>query len=142
MAYFLVVKANNSNNGNTQNNNDSANVSRLATSSNDESNSDENNSVSNHSVDDVNNRIENVLSNPNIKGASSSEEELASYSTNLGSSTENRLTNIRITCGKLNETIVENGETFFLFVIKQDLQLQRKATKRLLFFKMARKFRL
>ena len=109
---FFVVKANNSNNGNTQNNNDSANVSRLATSSNDESNSDENNSVSNHSVDDVNNRIENVLSNPNIKGASSSEEELASYSTNLGSSTENRLTNIRITCGKLNETIVENGETF------------------------------
>lgn len=109
---FFVVKANNSNNGNTQNNNDSANISRLATSSNDESNSDENNSVSNHSVDDVNNRIENVLSNPNIKGASSSEEELASYSTNLGSSTENRLTNIRITCGKLNETIVENGETF------------------------------
>lgn len=88
----------------TQNNNDNNddannNVARLAQESNVLGN--------NERLDEVNNRVENVLSNPSEK-----EEEIASYSTELSGSTENRLTNIRITCGKLDGTTVDDGNTF------------------------------
>lgn len=66
----------------------------------------------NNKVNEVNNRIENVLENSNKPTEATKEEELASYSTNLGSSSENRLTNIRITCNKLNGVTVNNGDTF------------------------------
>ena len=51
------------------------------------------------------NKIENAVSTPK-------EEELSSFSTDLGSSPEGRLTNIRITCSKLNGCTVAKGETF------------------------------
>lgn len=84
------------------NNDINNNVARLAQESNVLGNSEK--------LNEVNNRIENVMessSSGEIK-----EEELSSFSTKLGGSTENRLTNIRITCGKLNGTVVDVGNTF------------------------------
>ena len=87
----------------TQDYNSTSNTSRLAQNSNVLGNTEESNKV--------NNRIDNVLANaetpPTVK-----EEEIASYSTKVSGSTSNRLTNIRITCKKLNGTTVNTGETF------------------------------
>ena len=86
-----------------QNYNSTTNTSRLAQNSNVLGNTEE--------LDKVNNRIENVLSNVEASPAVK-EEEIASYSTKVSGSTSNRLTNIRITCGKLNGTTVNTGDTF------------------------------
>ncbi len=83
--------------------NSTSNTSRLAQNSNILGNAEESNKI--------NNRIENVLSNAEI-APPIKEEELSSYSTKVSGSTSNRLTNIRITCGKLNGTTVDKGETF------------------------------
>lgn len=88
-------------NKNDNNNNTNNNVARLAQESNILGN--------NEKLSGVNNRIENVLDNSD---KSTQEEEISSYSTKLSGSTENRLTNIRITCGKLNGTVVSAGDTF------------------------------
>lgn len=40
------------------------------------------------------------------------ETELSSFSTPLKSGVQNRITNIKLTCGKINERILKNGETF------------------------------
>lgn len=89
------------NKNNNNNNDENNNVARLAQESNVLGN--------NEKLNEVNNRIENILANSE---QTTREEEIASYSTKLGGSTENRLTNIRITCGKLNGTAVNNGDTF------------------------------
>ena len=86
-----------------QNYNSTTNTSRLAQNSNVLGNTEE--------LNKVNNRIENVLSNVEASPAVK-EEEIASYSTKVSGSTSNRLTNIRITCEKLNGTTVNTGDTF------------------------------
>lgn len=86
-----------------QNYNSTTNTSRLAQNSNVLGNTEE--------LNKVNNRIENVLSNVEASPAVK-EEEIASYSTKVSGSTSNRLTNIRITCKKLNGTTVNVDETF------------------------------
>lgn len=58
-----------------------------------------------------NEQISEIIENSTPK-TTVSEEELATYSTKLGGSSEGRLTNIRISCEKLNGTVVSNGETF------------------------------
>ena len=83
--------------------NSTSNTSRLAQNSNVLGNTEEANKV--------NNRIDNVLANAETP-PSEKEEEIASYSTKISGSTSNRLTNIRITCEKLNGTSVNTGETF------------------------------
>lgn len=83
--------------------NSTSNTSRLAQNSNIIGNTEETNKV--------NNRIENALGNVETP-TSEKEEEIASYSTKVSGSTSNRLTNIRITCKKLNGTTVNTGETF------------------------------
>lgn len=89
------------NNKNDENKNDdsSNNVARLAVESNIPANDEQ--------ITEINNRIENSALEATV-----SEEELATYSTKLGGSSEGRLTNIRISCEKLNGTVVSNGETF------------------------------
>lgn len=89
------------NNKNDENKNDdsSNNVARLAVESNIPANDEQ--------ITEINNRIENSAPEETV-----SEEELATYSTKLGGSSEGRLTNIRISCEKLNGTVVSNGETF------------------------------
>lgn len=89
------------NNKNDENKNDdsSNNVARLAVESNIPANDEQ--------ITEINNRIENSAPEAIV-----SEEELATYSTKLGGSSEGRLTNIRISCEKLNGTVVSNGETF------------------------------
>lgn len=62
-------------------------------------------STTNNQLNELNNRINNIMSEP-------SEVELATYTTNLGNSSEGRLTNIQITCRKLDGIIVEPGATF------------------------------
>ncbi len=84
------------NNGKTDNNSMN-NEAKLALDSNVLGNNDKTNEIAN--------KIENAVSTPK-------EEELSSFSTDLGSSPEGRLTNIRITCSKLNGCTVAKGETF------------------------------
>lgn len=65
---------------------------------------------------------ENNVLNLNNKGESSKynennnpkeeEVEIASFTTPLTSGNPNRITNIKITCGKINNYILKNGETF------------------------------
>ena len=62
-------------------------------------------STTNNQLNELNNRINNIMSEP-------SEVELATYTTNLGNSSEGRLTNIQITCRKLDGIIINPGETF------------------------------
>ncbi len=92
---YFIFNNKSSEDNNPQNTSEN-NVARLATESD-----------SNEKLNEINNKVANVISNSTVK-----EEELASYSTELGGSTENRLTNIRITCDKLNGTIVSAGDTF------------------------------
>ena len=40
------------------------------------------------------------------------EKELSYFSTPLKSGVANRITNIKLTCGKINERVLKNGETF------------------------------
>lgn len=87
----------NDNSSNEMNNN----VARLAQDSNVLGN--------NEKLNEVNNKVENILTN---SSQPPKEEEIASYSTKLSGSTENRLTNIRITCKKLNGITVNNNDTF------------------------------
>lgn len=94
-----IFPQNKNNNNNITNNN----VARLAQESNILGN--------NQRLNEINNRVENVLSN-SVPEKKTTETEIASYSTKLGGSTENRLTNIQITCKKLNGTVVNNGDTF------------------------------
>lgn len=91
----LLIK--NDNSSNEMNNN----VARLAQDSNVLGN--------NEKLNEVNNKVENILTN---SSQPPKEEEISSYSTKLSGSTENRLTNIRITCKKLNGITVNNNDTF------------------------------
>ena len=100
---FFIFKNKNSQNNNNQQNNDGNNVARLASELNDPN--------MNNRLNEVNTKVENVLSNSTNENKAT-EEEIASYSTDLSGSTENRLTNIRITCKKLDGKIIENGESF------------------------------
>lgn len=95
---YFIYKNNNS--GENKNDDSSNNVARLAVETNTPSNNDE-------LVSEINNSIENSVSEPII-----SEEEIATFSTKLSGSSEGRLTNIRISCEKLNGTVVSNGDTF------------------------------
>ena len=95
---YFIYKNNNS--GENKNDDSSNNVARLAVETNTPSNN-------NEQVSEINNIIENSVSEPII-----SEEEIATFSTKLSGSSEGRLTNIRISCEKLNGTVVSNGDTF------------------------------
>lgn len=86
-----------SNNGKT-NDNSMNNEAKLAIDSNFLENDD-------MATNEIANKIKTATSTP-------TEEEISSFSTDLGSSPEGRLTNIRITCGKLNGCTVAKGETF------------------------------
>lgn len=108
---FFIAKGNLNNESNNLENNSANNVARLATKSNALTNQEQANELNKDKLNEVNNRVENVLSNNAVENKVT-EEEISSYSTKLGGSTENRLTNIRITCGKLNGTVVSSGDTF------------------------------
>lgn len=75
------------------------NTTRLAT--------EDNSSDSSEQLANINNRINDVISENTKK-----EEEISSFFTSLSGSSEGRLTNIRVSCDILNETIVSSGETF------------------------------
>ena len=57
----------------------------------------------------VSNQTENIVSENNSQP---SETEIASFTTKIYTKDSNRQTNISITCSSLNNTTVENGETF------------------------------
>ena len=67
-------------------------------------------------IDDVSNSTSNIENENIVSSAKNSnppvEEEISSYSTKLTGSSENRLTNIRLTCNKLNGKILNIDEIF------------------------------
>jgi len=59
------------------------------------------------------NRLSHLIENSNeILQNTTSETEIATYSTTIRDKSAGRLTNISITCNTLNNTIVPNGSTF------------------------------
>lgn len=98
IAIFFVFNFFNKNENNSTNN--------LAQNS---STFEEKNFEENSIVDD--NLSVNTESNTAISSVPK-EEEISAFSTELKDRSEGRLTNIGITCSTLNETIIQNGETF------------------------------
>ena len=48
----------------------------------------------------------------NLESSNQSETELGKFSTNILDKTENRQSNIRLTCSKLNNLTIESKQTF------------------------------
>lgn len=82
-------------NNNPQTDSDNINTARLATNQN----------INNENKIDENIKKESTKKEP-------TEQELSSFSTTILDQASGRLNNIRITCDRLNGTIVSNGETF------------------------------
>lgn len=62
-------------------------------------------------LNETQNNIKNQSNNVN-KNDEPSETQLCSFSTNILTDSKNRLTNIKITCSRINGTIVKAGEEF------------------------------
>ncbi|MFR2534486.1 MAG: VanW family protein [Clostridia bacterium] len=92
---FILTGCSNENNNSTPQNTSSS-ASRTSTNTN---------------LDNEENRVENLLKNPDTS-TPPTEAEVASYSTIIKDKSSGRLTNIQITCSTLNGTILEPGETF------------------------------
>lgn len=92
---FILTGCSNENNNSTPQNTSSS-ASRTSTNTN---------------LDNEENRVENLLKNPDTS-TPPTEAEVASYSTIIKDKSSGRLTNIQITCSTLNGTIIEPGETF------------------------------
>lgn len=97
----LLSGCSNKSNENTDNVNNGVNISN--------ENKDNNNQSNNITIDtsDEGNNNDNSNSNNNNK-----ERELSSFSTPLTSGVANRITNIKITSGKINDYVLKKGETF------------------------------
>lgn len=109
---FYFYKRNNSNISNNSSLNDFPyNSTRVSTSNN---SSDENttNTQSNNETS-TNNSTENLNSSENSSSENTPvETEIASFNTKIYTKESDRQNNISITCSTLNDTTVENGETF------------------------------
>ena len=90
---------------NAEQNQNDVNISRMSTSK------DSNNSDFNNQNIDNTTRNNSSISNDNSE-KKAKEIELSSFSTPLTSGVANRIINIKLTCGKLNEKILRNGESF------------------------------
>lgn len=108
--FILILLSGCDNNKNSENvgNNDKVNFSRTSINKNEiEHDGEDDGNVINNSGNDDNTTNNNENSNKTIK-----ETELSSFSTPLKSGVANRITNIKLTCGKINEKVLQNGETF------------------------------
>lgn len=99
-AIYYFSSKNNTTNQNTQN------TTRLAT----ELNASINSLAETNNIEENNETEKNTVTEE--KNPQPIEEELGSYSSPLKAKASGRLNNIRITCSRLNGTIVSNGETF------------------------------
>ena len=66
--------------------------------------------ASNSNNTDSNSEVRNYDENNNI--GENQETQIASFSTPLKSGSPNRITNIKLTCNKINENILKKGDTF------------------------------
>ncbi len=98
ICFFLSGCENNKDSNNLGNNVD---ISKTSTTRNV---LDNNNNINENQ--DNSNKVEDT-SNKKAK-----ETELSSFSTPLKSGVADRITNITLTCGKINEKVLKNGETF------------------------------
>ena len=108
---FYFYNKNNSTTSNNSNINDFPYNSTRVSSSNDGSSFNTNSNVSNNET--TNNLQENTSSNSSAANDyKPTETELASFTTKIYTKDANRQNNISITCSSLNNTTVENGDTF------------------------------
>lgn len=92
-------------------NNSSDNLNNQSTQDN--SSDDTKNNINSNNSQDNNSKAENINSdNENNEAKPPVETELSNFSTPLKSGGPNRLVNIKLTCAKINEKILQNGETF------------------------------
>lgn len=116
----LSTTDNNENNKSDDNmsNNSSDNLNNQSTQDN--SSDDTKNNINSDNSQDSNPKAENINSdngnnnfnNENNEAKPPVETELSNFSTPLKSGGPNRLVNIKLTCAKINEKILQNGETF------------------------------
>ncbi len=122
---YFFLKNSNSNNSNYQaskisNNNSITNNNSISDNNNNDNIN--NNSILNNNENNVsNNNIENTNSETNSETnstqnstdeAQKKEEAIASFTTKIYNKESERQNNVSITCSTLNNTIVENGNTF------------------------------
>ncbi len=103
-SFLLFGCGKNENFENTANNGDKANISRTSITKD----------LQDYTIDDNSkdqNNTENSSATDNSK-KTAKETELSSFNTPLKSGVANRITNIKLTCGKINEKVLQNGETF------------------------------
>ncbi len=102
-------------------NNPSDNLNNQSTQDNrSDNNTDNNNNINSDNSQDNNSKTEDINSdnennnfnNENNEAKPPVETELSNFSTPLKSGGPNRLVNIKLTCAKINEKILQNGETF------------------------------
>lgn len=109
--YFFIINSNNSlQNYNTtkteatQNNIDIGNYEN--------NNTNEQNKIENQQVQNSPSNNENSTNSEKSQNIPKTEEEIASFSTKIYTKDASRQKNISITCSALNDTLVENGNTF------------------------------
>lgn len=109
----------NNKSGDNMSNNSSDNLNNQSTQDN-SSDDNTNNNINSDNSQDNNSKTENINSdngnnnfnNENNEAKPPVETELSNFSTPLKSGGPNRLVNIKLTCAKINEKILQNGETF------------------------------
>lgn len=103
------------------NNNKSYTPQKVSTTTNTTSNTNKSTNTDNSSNKSTNTNQENILenntnitSNNNLQTSSTyqTEEKLTTFSTKIVTKNDSRQNNINITCSQLNNTLIQNGETF------------------------------
>lgn len=118
---YFFLKNSNSNNSNYQaskiSNNNSITNNNSISDNNNNDNINNNSILNNNENNASNNNIENTNSETNstqnsTDEAQKKEEAIASFTTKIYNKESERQNNVSITCSTLNNTIVENGNTF------------------------------
>ena len=103
LSFMLLLSGCENNSQKTGESHNNVNFSRTSITKN----SDENTKNDYSSQENNDNQANNNNNNTEIK-----ENELTTFSTPLKSGVQNRITNIKLTCAKINERVLKNGESF------------------------------
>lgn len=106
IAYFIIT--NNAENNN-KNSNYSANRTEATIDENNLTNNSNENSVNDEKQQDEDNVQNETVARHNTEPI---ETEISTFSTPIMTQDANRQNNVELTCSSLNDTVVENGQTF------------------------------
>ena len=113
--YFIFFNKGEENSSNSSNSNYSANRTSSELNNTNDNDSSNNNSKETENKDESNNenkKDENIQIENNKEPTPPIETEISSFTTKIMNKDKARQNNIAITCNSLNDTLVENGQTF------------------------------